>query len=79
MYRLHKNRDYNYDKKNHERYYEHKEKPQNRGEIKMIDTKSDKHNTESDDTDASDATYILSVSYRYHERNIRLKKQTDNL
>lgn len=36
-------------------------------EIKMIDTKSDKHKTESDDTDASGSTYILSVSYRYHE------------
>lgn len=48
-------------------------------EIKMIDTKSDKHKTESDDTDASGSTYILSVSYRYHERNSQQNKQTDNL
>ncbi|XP_052067444.1 splicing regulatory glutamine/lysine-rich protein 1-like isoform X2 [Mytilus californianus] len=84
MYRLQKPRDdndYNSDERDRERYYERKERPQkhekNQNDRHQKYRQSDKYKTESVYTDDSGATYISSVSDRYHERSNRRNRQTD--
>ncbi|XP_076101716.1 uncharacterized protein LOC143071351 isoform X1 [Mytilus galloprovincialis] len=84
MYRLHKHRDdndYSSDERDHERFYERDERPQkhekNQNDRHLKYRQSDKHKTESVNTDDSGNTYISSVSDRYHERNNRWNRQTD--